>query len=64
MMKFMKPVSSLSDIYLKNIYIYITPVNNLPLYAWKPQMFTNIYNAQITKFIIYYQIFHVDFFVK
>ena len=52
MMKFMKPVSSLSDIYLKNIYIYITPVNNLPLYAWKPQIFTNIYNAQITKFII------------
>jgi hypothetical protein len=45
MMKFMKPVSSLSDIYLKNIYIYITPVNNLPLYTWKPQMFTNIYNA-------------------
>ena len=27
-------------------YIYITPVNNLPLGARKPQRFTNIYNEQ------------------
>jgi len=27
-------------------YIYITPVNNLPLVARKPQRFTNIYNEQ------------------
>ena len=27
-------------------YIYITPVNNLPLCARKPQRFTNIYNEQ------------------
>ena len=27
-------------------YIYITPVNNLPLSARKPQRFTNIYNEQ------------------
>ena len=27
-------------------YIYITPVNNLPLGATKPQRFTNIYNEQ------------------
>jgi hypothetical protein len=27
-------------------YIYITPVNNLPLDARKPQRFTNIYNEQ------------------
>jgi hypothetical protein len=26
--------------------IYITPVNNLPLDARKPQRFTNIYNEQ------------------
>ena len=28
------------------MYIYITPVNNLPLGARKPQGFTNIYNEQ------------------
>jgi hypothetical protein len=27
-------------------YIYITPVNNLPLDARKPQRFTDIYNEQ------------------
>jgi hypothetical protein len=27
-------------------YIYITPVNNLPLGARKPQRFTNVYNEQ------------------
>jgi len=30
-------------------YIYITPVNNLPLGARKPQRFTNIYNEQYNK---------------
>jgi hypothetical protein len=29
-----------------SFYIYITPVNNLPLGVRKPQRFTNIYNEQ------------------
>ena len=31
--------------------MYITPVNNLPLGARKPQRFTNIYNEQYTNVI-------------
>jgi hypothetical protein len=31
------------------LYIYITPGNNLPLVARKPQSFTNIDNEQIIK---------------
>jgi hypothetical protein len=43
----MKIQPNLYDHYIFFYYhIYITPVNNLPLGARKPQRFINIYNEQ------------------
>jgi hypothetical protein len=42
-------VKQIEHIYIYILYIYIIPVNNLPLDARKPQMFTNMYTEQIMK---------------
>jgi hypothetical protein len=48
---------NISKTFLFFHYIYITPVNNLPLGARKPQRFTNIYNEQYNQINKYWSPF-------